>query len=44
LLKRLIIAFLVLLSLPFVAVAVAVGYLLFAEWRERLRNPPPTTA
>lgn len=41
-LKRLIIGLAVLLSLPFVAVAVAIGYLLFAEWRERLRNPPAT--
>ncbi|HVC34692.1 MAG TPA: hypothetical protein VNL16_14375 [Chloroflexota bacterium] len=40
-LKRLIIGFVVLLSLPFVAVAIAIGYLLFSEWRERLRNPPP---
>jgi hypothetical protein len=40
-LKRLLIGLVILLSLPFVAVAVAIGYLLFAEWRERLRNPPP---
>lgn len=40
-LKRILIGFGVLLSLPFVAVAIAMGYLLFSEWRERLRNPPP---
>ncbi len=40
-LKRLLFGLVILLSLPFVAVAVAIGYLLFAEWRERLRNPPP---
>ncbi len=40
-LKRLLIGLVILLSLPFIAVAVAIGYLLFAEWRERLRNPPP---
>jgi Kef-type K+ transport system membrane component KefB len=34
-LKRVIIGLVVLLSLPFVALAVAIGYLLFAEWRER---------
>lgn len=39
--KRLLIGLAIVLSLPFVAVAVAVGYLLFSEWRERLRNPPP---
>ncbi|HLG50680.1 MAG TPA: hypothetical protein VKY56_03470 [Chloroflexota bacterium] len=39
-LKRLLIGLVVLLSLPFVAVAVAIAYLLFEEWRERLRNPP----
>lgn len=39
-LKRLIIGFLVLLSLPFVALAAAVGYLLFIEWQERRRQPP----
>jgi hypothetical protein len=43
LLKRLLIGLLVLISLPFVVLAVAIGYLLFAEWRERLRNPPPAT-
>jgi hypothetical protein len=43
-LKRLIIGLLVLISLPFVALAVAIGYLLFTEWRERMRNPPPMTA
>ncbi len=41
--KRIAVALLVLISLPFVALAVAVGYLLFAEWRERMRNPPSTT-
>lgn len=40
-LKRLLIGLVILFSLPFIAVAVAIGYLLFAEWRERLRNPPP---
>jgi hypothetical protein len=38
--KRIAVALLVLISLPFVALAAAVGYLLFAEWRERMRNPP----
>jgi hypothetical protein len=42
--KRIVIGLLVLISLPFVALAVAVGYLLFTEWRERMRNPPTTTA
>jgi hypothetical protein len=41
--KRLAVALAVLVSLPFIALAVAVGYLLFAEWRERMRNPPTTT-
>jgi hypothetical protein len=39
--KRIVIGLLVLVSLPFVALAIAIGYLLFAEWRERMRNPPP---
>ncbi len=43
-LKRLAIGLLVLISLPFIALAIAVGYLLFTEWRERMRNPPPMTA
>jgi hypothetical protein len=43
-LKRLAIGLLVLISLPFIALAIAVGYLLFIEWRERMRNPPPATA
>jgi hypothetical protein len=43
LLKRIIIGVLVLFSLPIVALAAAVGYLLFAEWRERMQNPPPPT-
>ena len=42
-LKRILIALAVLFSLPIVAVAIAVGYMLFSEWRDRLRNPPPTT-
>jgi EamA domain-containing membrane protein RarD len=42
-LKRIVIGLVVLVSLPFVALAVAVGYLLFAEWRERMTNPPTTT-
>lgn len=42
-LKRIVIGLLVLLSLPVVVVAVAVGYMLFSEWRDRLRNPPPST-
>jgi len=40
--KRIAVALLVLISLPFIALAAAVGYLLFAEWRERMRNPPTT--
>jgi hypothetical protein len=42
--KKVAVLLLVLVSLPFVALAAAVGYLLFAEWRERMRNPPTTTA
>ena len=40
-LKKLLIAFGVLLALPFVVLAGVVGYLLFAEWRDRMQNPPP---
>jgi len=43
-LKRILILFVVLLSLPIVVLAAVVGYLLFAEWRERMQNPPPATA
>jgi hypothetical protein len=39
-LKGLLIVVLVLISLPVVVLLAAVGYLLFAEWRERMRNPP----
>jgi hypothetical protein len=40
--KRIAIVLVVLISLPFLALAAAVGYLLFAEWRERMHNPPTT--
>jgi len=40
-LKTIAIGLVVLISLPIIALAAAVGYLLFAEWRERMRNPPP---
>jgi hypothetical protein len=43
-LKKVLIGLGVLLSLPFVLLAVAVGYLLFAEWRERRLNPPPAAS
>ncbi len=39
-LKRLLIVLLVLISLPFVALLAAIGYVLIAEWRDRMRNPP----
>ncbi len=39
-LKGLLIFLLVVISLPVVVLLAAVGYLLFAEWRERMRNPP----
>lgn len=42
-LKKLLIALGVLLALPFVVMAAVVGYLLFAEWRDRMQNPPPPT-
>jgi hypothetical protein len=42
--KRIALALVVLISLPFIALAAAVGYLLFAEWRERMQNPPTTAA
>jgi len=42
--KRIAIVLVVLISLPFLALAAAVGYLLFAEWRERMANPPTTPA
>lgn len=42
-LKKILIALGVLLALPFVALAGVVGYLLFAEWRDRMQNPPPPT-
>ena len=38
--KRLIIGFVILLSLPFLALAAAIGYLVFEEWQERRRQPP----
>ncbi len=38
--KRILIGVLVLISLPVLVLLAAIGYLLFAEWRERMRNPP----
>jgi len=43
-LKAILILLAVLIGLPILVLAAVVGYLLFAEWRERMQNPPPSTA